>query len=61
MEKTLNWKEVGRVMELRSGLKQLAEGLRIKGGTAKFPRPVLTHEMAAEGFAFLTCSNDDST
>ena len=59
MEETLSWKEVGRVMELRSGLKQLAEGLRIKGGTAKYPRPVLTHEMAAKGFAFLSCGSDE--
>ena len=58
-EKVLSWEEVGRAMELRAGLRSLAEGLRIKGGTAKYPRPVMTHEMAAKGFAFISCGPDE--
>ena len=54
----LDWKEVNRVMEIRAGLRALTEGLRIKNGTGKFPRAVMTHEMGDAGFAFISCGNE---
>ena len=55
----LSWKEVGHAIEIRNGLRELTEGLRVKGNTAKYPRPHMTHEMASAGFALIICGPDE--
>lgn len=55
MEEMLNWSEVNRVMEIRSGLRKLVTGLRAKNECDDYPTAKLTHKMAAAGYAEINC------
>lgn len=55
MDELLNWNEVNRAMEIRSGLQKLVTGLRVKNDSDDYPTARLTHKMAAEGIAEINC------